>query len=113
MASGQFPPVGNPTTANQVDSELSACATLLEQLSARAMALITKVTANGGITFLEKAGYSNDPASSNPGNPGGQTDAAYALELINYMSTLVGVYQGTATQSTDFNFAQALSILWS
>ena len=45
-------------------------------------------------------------------NPGGVSDAQYALNMISYLNTVAGVYFGTATQGTAFNFDQQLSQMW-
>jgi hypothetical protein len=39
-------------------------------------------------------------------------DAANVVTMFNYMSTIAGVYFGTATQPATFNFDNALSGLW-
>lgn len=39
------------------------------------------------------------------------TDAASMITMSNYMLTLAQVFQGAATQSTDFNFQNALVAL--
>lgn len=39
-------------------------------------------------------------------------DAAEVLTLIDYMGTCAGVYKGTATQGSEFDFEDALTPLW-
>jgi hypothetical protein len=115
MATGQFPPVGNPASASQLDQKLSNAAVLLEQLYALGGSIVTEVTANGGLAYLEQLGYSNAAGPSNPNNPQvngtPMTDAAYAQAIVNYMATMMGVYDGTATQASEFDFRSAMSIL--
>jgi hypothetical protein len=53
----------------------------------------------GGLAFLESVGYTAG-------------DAATALAAISYLNTISGVYFGTATQGSDFNFNQVLSQYW-
>jgi hypothetical protein len=38
-------------------------------------------------------------------------DATTMITMVDYMATLAQVYQGTATQATEFNFANALVAL--
>jgi hypothetical protein len=111
MATGNFPPVGQPITQAWIDGQLSGLTKRLADLVTDSEKFLTLVLSNGGLQLLAQAGYSNSLQTSNPNNPGGMTDAAYALSLIDYMSTMVGVANGTATQATEFNFMQALSVL--
>lgn len=39
-------------------------------------------------------------------------DAQTMMNMISYMNTVAGVYQGTATQASEFDFDNALSVLW-
>lgn len=56
---------------------------------------------------LTALGYSN----SNSDAPGAQSDASYAAYLLNNLNTLAGLYFGTATQASAFDFANALAPL--
>ena len=121
MATGQFPPVGQPVSSSQFDAALSEGALLLRNLAELGLNVITPVNAynKGGLAYLVKLGYSNTLNSSNPDNPpdpnnpgNPMTDAGYALYLANLMGQLIGLYKGTATQPAVQNFEQALSILW-
>jgi hypothetical protein len=62
-----------------------------------------------GLDYLQSIGYSN---ADNPANPGGVSDAALALSVISYLNTVAGVYFGTATQASTFDFDQQLSEVW-
>ena len=62
-----------------------------------------------GLAYLESIGFGSAP---NPANPGGDSDAAYALSVISYENTVAQVYFGTAAQPTEFNFNQQLSSVW-
>lgn len=69
-----------------------------------------------GLAFLESIGYGSTP---NTGNPGSVSDAQLALNMLAYLNTVAGVYNGTVQQggtggtgATTFNFNQELSQLW-
>jgi hypothetical protein len=53
----------------------------------------------GGLAYLEAIGYTAG-------------DAATALAAISYLNTIAGVYFGTATQDSDFDFNQTLAQYW-
>lgn len=83
-----------------------------------AVNLSTQVNGTGqGLEYLESIGYSSAP---NPENPGDQSDAAWALQVIAYLNTVAGVYfggvrqggDGTAGSAVAFNFNNALAELW-
>lgn len=40
------------------------------------------------------------------------TDAQSVLTLIDYMTTCAQVYKGAATQASEFDFENALMVLW-
>jgi hypothetical protein len=72
----------------------------------------TSLAVNGqgdGLAYLESIGYSG---TANPANPGGVSDAALAQTIISYLNTVAGVYFGTATQASEFDFDQQLSEFW-
>jgi hypothetical protein len=52
-----------------------------------------------GLATLEALGYS-------------AADAQTALNMISSLNTMAGVYFGTATQATAFNFDNQLSQMW-
>jgi hypothetical protein len=61
------------------------------------------------VASLVAIGYGS---AANPANPGGVSDAQLALNMINYLNTVAGVYRGTATQGTTFDFSNATCGLW-
>jgi hypothetical protein len=95
--------VGTLPTEAGVNSQLTALALTLRNNFAAITNLFTCINELGGDTGLtaglEAIGFSAG-------------DAATASTLLGYMNTIAGVYSGTATQPTDFNFANALSLLW-
>lgn len=112
MATGQFPPVGQPVSMNQIDAQLTNYAIQLRDLANAASNVVTAIEASSSpVLVLAAAGYSNDTASSNPSNPGGITDAAYAYQLIQLFGTLVAVYRGDATVAVATDFEQQLAVL--
>ena len=103
-------PVGAPVGSSQVDNILSALAIQMRDTMRQVYNLNLAVNGQGtGLAYLQSIGYSN---VANPSNPGGVSDAALALSMISYLNTVAGVYFGTATQGTQFNFDQELSQLW-
>lgn len=40
------------------------------------------------------------------------TDAQTVLTLVSYLNTVAEVYKGTATQASEFDFDNALSVVW-
>jgi hypothetical protein len=103
--------VGASISRDQLDNILTNLAVNYRNLSQLAANLSIEVNGQGqGLAFLEDTGYSNDP---NPANPGGISDAAWALQLVDYFSTMAGVWFGTATQPSEFPFNNAVALLWS
>lgn len=103
--------VGNQTSKASNDASLTDLAVSLRNLMAKVKRLDTQTNGQGnGLAYLQSIGYSSAP---NPANPGGQSDAAWALQATAYLNTLSGVYFGTATQGSQFAFDNALSVLWS
>jgi len=100
-----------------MDQTLSSIATQYRNLCQTMRDLSTQVNGQAaGLAYLEGLGYTN---TANPLNPGGISDAQYALNVVNYLSTLAGVYYGTVQQggtggtgAIDFNFDNAFSPLW-
>jgi hypothetical protein len=90
----------------------------LTQLALQMRNLMTQVanewqSVNNGaggtpVEVLTALGYDN----SNTDAPGDQSDAAYASYLLNTMNTLAQIYFGQATQATEYDFDNALAVLW-
>lgn len=99
--------VGSQPTSQNIDQSLTKLALALRQVCRQIQNLSTEVNYNNaGSANLQAWGYS--PA-----------DAATALTLIGYMTTISGVYLGTVQQGGSggtgailFNFENALSQLW-
>jgi hypothetical protein len=102
--------VGQSVNSGQVDISLINLAVGMRDLMSNVNNLSTWINGQGnGLAYLEQLGYSS---AANPDNPGGISDAQFALNLIAYLNTVSGVYFGTATQATTFNFNNELSQLW-
>lgn len=105
--------VGSAIGSGQVNNTITALAVNLRNLMQQVANLNLLVNGQGaGLAYLTSIGYSNEAATSDPGNPGGITDAAYALQTISYLNTVAGVYFGTAAQTPAYNFNQQLSAMW-
>lgn len=103
-------PVGAVIGSDQVSNIITALAVQLRDVMQRIANLNLAVNGQGtGLAYLQSLGFSN---TSNPANPGSVSDAALALSVISYLNTVAGVYFGTATQGTTFNFNQQLSEVW-
>jgi hypothetical protein len=103
-------PVGAVIGSSQVDNILSALAVQLRDSCRQIYNLNLAVNGQAtGLAYLVSIGYSN---VANPANPGGISDAQLALNMIAVLNTMAGLYFGTATQATTFNFDQQLSQLW-
>ena len=102
--------VGTPLSSGQVDNILTNLAVNFRNLAQQAANLSIEINGQGtGLTVLENLGYSN---TANPANPGGISDAAWALQLVNYFNTVAGVWFGTATQTPAFNYNTVSAPLW-
>ena len=102
--------VGSVIGSSQIDNILTGLAVSFRQLAQQAANLSIEVTGQGaGLAYLESLGYSS---TANPANPGGLSDAAWALQLVNYFNNVAGVWFGTATQSSEFNYNNAVATLW-
>lgn len=102
--------VGSPLSSSQVDNILTSLAVNFRNLAQQAANLSIEINGQGqGLAVLEALGYSN---TANAANPGGISDAAWALQLVNYFSNVSGVWFGTATQSAEFNYNNASAPLW-
>lgn len=82
----------------------------MRDLMQQVVNLSTWINGQGnGLAYLEQLGYSSQADEE---NPGGISDAQMALNLIAYLNTVAGVYFGTATQASEFDFNNQLSQLW-
>lgn len=101
--------VGGQASSATVDQDLTDLAVSWRNLATRAANLNMWITGGGnGLAYLEELGYSSEP---NEANPGGISDAQYALNVVGYFNTLSGVFYGTAAQPDEFDFANALAPL--
>jgi|SRR5579859_2152686 len=102
--------VGNQPTTSVIDQQLTNLALTMRNLMQQFQNLSKQVNGQGtGLQYMEQIGYSS---AANPQNPGNLSDAAWALQCIGYMNTLAGVYYGTASQGSEFDFDNALALLW-
>ena len=90
--------VGNQATVNGINQSLTSYAIQLRDLCQQ-LANFQQNVVKLGLPGLEALGYS--PA-----------DAQTVLNMASYMNTIAGVFTGTTTQNIDFNFGDALSILY-
>jgi hypothetical protein len=103
-------PVGAVIGSDQVSNIITALAVQLRDVMQRIANLSLAVNGQGaGLAYLTSIGYSG---TANPANPGGISDAAFALSMISYLNTVAGVYFGTAAQTPAYNFNQQLSEVW-
>lgn len=103
-------PVGAAIGSSQIDNILTNLAVNFRNLAQQAANLSIEINGQGtGLAVLQSLGYSNTP---NPANPGGISDAAWALQLVNYFSNVSGVWFGTATQAAAFSYNNASAPLW-
>lgn len=108
--------VGTQLNSGQMDALLTQYAVQARNLLETITNLYTTVQSSGGLSYLESIGYSNEP---NDANPGSQSDAAWALQVLEYMSLVAGVAGGTVqaggtggTGATTFDYVTALAPLW-
>lgn len=103
-------PVGAVIGSDQTNNTITALAVNLRNVMTEIHRLDLSVNGQGqGLAYLESIGFGADP---NPANPGGESDAEYALAIISYLNTVAQLYFGTAAQSPPFNFDQELSQVW-
>lgn len=95
--------VGTQPGTGQINTNLTALALALRNDCQSVINLFDYINAAGGGTGLD-AGFTALGFDSD--------DAATASTLLSYMNTVAGVYAGTATQATEFDFATALAVLW-
>lgn len=99
--------VGPVVTSGTINTSLNNLAVQVMQLMQQISNLNTQVVSGGnGLAYMEAIGYSS---AANPANPGGVSDAQYALNLVGYLNTQAGVYYGTLTQASLFAFHNALA----
>lgn len=89
--------IGNIPTVAQLNSQGAAIAQAFRASAAQALSYQAYVVGLGqaGLVTL---GFAS-------------ADATALIAAADYMATLAQVYQGTATQATDFNFSNALVTL--
>lgn len=103
-------PVGATIGSGQVDNIITSLAVGMRDVMRQVYNLNLAVNGQGaGLAYLESIGYSG---TANPANPGGISDAQYALNTISYLNTVADVYFGTAAQTPAYNFDQQLSEVW-
>jgi hypothetical protein len=102
--------VGPVVTSGTINTALSNFPVQLRNLMQQLANLSTSVNSTGdGLAYLEQIGFSS---AANSENPGDISDAQYALNLIGYLNNIAGVYFGTATVSSEFNFNNAFAPMW-
>lgn len=103
-------PVGASIGSDQMNNIITSLAVDLANLMRNIAKLNLAVNGQAaGLAYLESIGYGS---AANAANPGDVSDAQYALNMISFLNTVAGVYFGTATQATDFDFDQELSQVW-
>lgn len=95
--------IGNQPTVASVNNTLTALTIQLRNVCDLIRMQNTPIT-NLGQTGLENLGGQGEGFSSG--------DAAAVLAAFSYLSTVAGVYYGTATQSSEFSFDNELSQFW-
>jgi hypothetical protein len=90
--------VGVQATQSGVNNNLTSLAIQLRNLLRQISDQQEFVTGLGS-TGLQALGFTSGDATS-------------VLNFYSYMNTIAGVYFGTATQGTTFDFDNALSALW-
>jgi hypothetical protein len=100
-------PVGNQPTVASVNQQIAQIAMQMRNVMQAAANLSAGVNGQGtGLATLEAIGFGSD---ANPDNPGDVSDAQLALTMVSYLNTQAGVYYGSATQPSEFNFNQELA----
>jgi hypothetical protein len=88
-------PVGNQASAAQLNAELAGLITRVRD-DLRAVSVLQQQVTAIGAAGLTAAGFT-------------APDAATYMNALSYLSTVAGVFQGTATQGSIFNFENALA----
>lgn len=92
--------VGTQLTQSNVDQLITNLSVAMRNVMQSVSNLSSNINGQGnGLALLESMGYS-------------PTDAAQAQQAISYLNTMAAVFEGTATQATEFNFSQELSQYW-
>jgi hypothetical protein len=89
--------IGNVPSQAQLNNQAAQLATTVRQWAYQALIFQVYVVAQG-TAGLEALGFASADASS-------------MVSMADYMATIAQVYQGTATQDSEFNFQDALSAL--
>jgi hypothetical protein len=100
-----------------MDQNLTNLAKAIRDVCQRIKNINTEVNGNGqGFQVMTSIGYS---IATGGANPGGISDAQYALNLLAFLNTISGCYYGTVQQggtggtgAINYNFDNALSPLW-
>lgn len=90
--------VGTGTSQSNVNANLTGYAIQMRNLC-DAIRNEQEGIVDLGLAGLEALGFSSG-------------DAQTVLNMWSYMNTISGVYYGTATQGSEFDFDNALSVLW-
>lgn len=109
--------IGNQASTVSVNNSLSNITTNLRNMMQIIENLNTFINGQDtGEATLANIGFSTTASST---NPGGLSDAAYALEIISYLSVISGVYYGTVqsqgsggTGAVLFDFDNAFAPMW-
>lgn len=113
--------VGFQASTATVNNAISSIALNMRGLMQQINNLTTFIDGqDDGMAALQAIGFSTASTSGDVyPNPGGASDAAFAMQLIEYMGILSGVYYGTVQQggtggtaATMFNFDNAFSFTW-
>lgn len=103
-------PVGATIGYTQINNTITALAVQMRTLMTNINNLNMSVNGqNAGLAYLVSIGYDN---TANPDNPGGISDAQYALNMIAYLNTVAGFYFGTAGAQPAYNYNNELSQVW-
>jgi len=115
-----MPGVGATMSSSQMDNILASLAIQMRDVMRNVSDLDLSVNGTGiGLAYMISIGYSNTVATSNPNNPGGITDAAWALQVLAFLNTNAKVYFGLLQQggtggtgAVTQNFNQQLAGIW-
>lgn len=103
-------PVGSTIGSGQINNVLTSVAVNMRNLMQEVVNLDRAVNGQGtGLAYLESTGFGSD---SNPDNPGSESDAQYAIDLIAHMAAFAAIYFGQNTQLADFNYDLTFAPLW-
>lgn len=93
--------IGMTNTPSSLNAQLGGYAIQMRDLMAQVKQFSEWFN---GLTAAEQA--------SAFGITAGSTDNTDLVNCVGYLNTLVGLYYGTASQATNYNFDNALSVLW-